>query len=82
MNDYGYFPSLTAAEEAEEIASARNVVLRIGPRGGFHHLSYQYTPPDCPRADVGIGGKAKPLIEHKLECFRQRGLSVRVEREP
>jgi hypothetical protein len=59
-----------AAEEAEEVRTAREIILYLGPLGGFQCLSYQ-----CSRGHISDGSKQS--AERKVALFRERQIPVR-----
>jgi hypothetical protein len=63
-----------AAEEAERLRSAENIVRYVGPRGGFRRLSYDWSQG---RVSNGFREESERLIG----LFEQRGLRVRTEVE-
>jgi hypothetical protein len=62
-----------------ELKSARNVIMHVGPRGGFRYLSYEYTSMDGAQCSVSNGNKTES--EHLIEVLKQYGVEVEVRNE-
>lgn len=63
----------------DELKSARNVVVYVGPRGGFRHLSYQYTSVDGINCSASNGFKSES--EKLIGIFKQYGIDVLIQTE-
>jgi hypothetical protein len=63
----------------KSLFSARNVVKRVGPQGGFRSLSYEYT---VEGGHTLRGGTSLAADAGKLEAFfSQHEIPITVERE-
>lgn len=62
----------------ELLKSARNVVKRVGPRGGFRFLSYEYVNEHGTAVHTYAGSRAE--AERLEAVFARHGIPVRVER--
>ena len=75
--DEDYLREQAEAKRAkmEALKSATNVVLTVGPRGGFRYLSYEYTDADGLRrgSSTGSGTEAEEL----QEFFAENSIHVR-----
>lgn len=61
-------------KQMEELKSAQNVIKYVGPRGGFRHLSYEYTSMEGISRHVSNGFKSE--AERLIEIFEQYGINV------
>ncbi len=66
--------ALHQEKQIEELRSARNVIVHVGPRGGFRYLSYEYTSVDGISVHSSNGFKDK--AEKLIEIFEQYGVNV------
>lgn len=71
--------TLRQKKQIEELKSARNVIMYVGSRGGFRHLSYEYTSVDGISVHVNNGFKDK--AEKLIEIFKQYGINVEIRAE-
>lgn len=70
---------LKEAEERQhnfiiDLKSATNVVLAVGPRGGFRYLSYSYRDKDGLQVHTSVGFKKE--AEHLLQIFESYEIPV------
>lgn len=77
--DYLEESALLEKRQMEELKSAQNVVMYVGPKGGFRHLSYQYKSLDGISNSVSIGSRSK--AERLIGIFNQYGIDVETRME-
>ena len=62
----------------ELLKQARNIVRTVGPKGGFRHISYEYTDEHGTTCHVSNGDRHG--ADELIEFFRQHGIEIREER--
>lgn len=70
---------LLQIEQMKELKSAKNVIMYVGPKGGFRHLSYEYTSIDGHTVHASNGFKNE--AERLIEIFKQYGINVDIRTE-
>jgi len=63
----------------EELKSAQNVIKYVGPKGGFRHLSYEYTTVEGNRSHASNGLKSE--AERLIKIFEEYGIKVETRME-
>jgi hypothetical protein len=81
--DEGYLRGQAEAKRKrhEALKTARNVVLHLGPNGGFRHLSYEYDEDGVTRHESLA---FRELADEVIAVLREHGISVceaRAERQ-
>ena len=66
-------------EKMDVLKNARNVVRRVGPRGGFRHLAYEYT--DKARVNVHASTGSRSEAGELEKFFSEHGIPVKIEVE-
>jgi hypothetical protein len=79
VGDYRPYAEEKWEKWEKSLSSARNVVKKLGPNGGFRSLSYEYT------AEGGYTVSASAVLaaeSAKIEAFfEKQGIPVTVQRE-
>lgn len=68
-------------EEEEELLTATNVVLKLGPAGGFKYLSFVVRQKNGKTLNTGIGYEGRQLAKRYLDFFREHEIDVQEIRE-
>lgn len=71
--------ALLNKKQMEELKSAQNVVKYVGPKGGFRHLSYEYTSME--RIDNHVTNSLKREAERLIKIFEEYGIEVEIRTE-
>jgi hypothetical protein len=71
--------ALLNKKQMEELKSAQNVVKHVGPKGGFRHLSYEYTSMELINNNVTNGSKSE--AERIIKIFEKYGIKVEIRIE-
>lgn len=79
--DKEYLEEVTMLQKKhiEELKHAQNVIMYVGPRGGFRHLSYEYTSMDG--ISIHRNNGFKDEAERLMEIFKQYGINVEIRTE-
>lgn len=77
--DYIEEAALLQKNQMDELKSAQNVIMYVGPRGGFRYLSYKYTSMEGISCSVSNGHKSE--AERLIEIFKQYGIDVEIRTE-
>jgi hypothetical protein len=66
-------------EKMDPLKAARNVVKRVGPRGGFRYLTYEYTDKTSVNVYASTGSRSEAKELEKF--FSEHGIPVKIEVE-
>jgi len=79
VGDYRPYAEEKRKRWEKELLSAKNVVKRVGPNGGFRYLSYEYTSNEGYTVHKGTGIAAESA---KVEAFFEKhGIPITIQRE-
>lgn len=83
ITDTKYLSELAEQKRArnEALKTAMNVVLSLGPSGGFKYLTYEYVDVNGRHNHYGNGLDKASAMED-IEVFKQFGIQIQEEREP